>query len=139
MTNELATTQSNNTNVRGALVGFDVNAFAGKKRIFNAMNSAGSLNDYLSEKGLDTLKVEGIIIQVREDLDEVSGELTPVKGAVFITEDGAFYSQSCGIVRSAENLIGACGGEFPVGEELELHFYEIKLDNKRNLKEFELV
>lgn len=113
----------------------DTTTFAGKAAMFNALNSAGSLADH----GASRLVLKGLILQPYSEVDQKTGEVLEGYGVVFQTEDGDFYSRSAGIVRSAQNLIGAFGGVWPADEEVVIEIFETQLDSKRTLKQFKLV
>lgn len=117
----------------------DAATFEGKKTLFNALNSAKSLDEYRKETGASKLTVTGIILQPYESVDEATGEIESGWGTIFMTEDGPLYSRSLGITKSAQNLLGAFGGEWPVDEVVTVEFYETQLDGRRTWKEFRLV
>lgn len=110
---------------------FDTSTGEGKKRLFNALNTAESLND----ADIKQLTLCGIIVQPTERLDQVTGEMTMCEGTTFITEQGAYFSQSDGIARCAKNLIMAYGSNF-ADEPITLEFTERKLGGGRKLKQF---
>lgn len=110
---------------------FDTTNGEGKKRLFNALNTAESLND----ADIKQLTLSGIIVQPAERLDQATGEVTVCEGTTFITADGAYFSQSDGIARCAKNLIMAYGDDFAV-EPITIEFTERKLGGGRTLKQF---
>lgn len=110
---------------------FDTTTGEGKKRLFNALNTAESLND----ADIEQLTLAGIIVQPTERLDQATGELVMCEGTTFITEEGAFFSQSDGIARCAKNLIMAYGSNF-AAETITVKFTERKLGGGRKLKQF---
>nr|DAL01268.1 MAG TPA: ssDNA binding protein [Caudoviricetes sp.] len=57
------------------------------------------------------------------------------EGITFITEQGAYFSQSDGIARCAKNLIMAYGSDF-AAEPITIEFTERKLGGGRKLKQF---
>ena len=97
-----------------------------KKRLFNALNTAESLND----ADIKQLTLSGIIVQPMERLDKATGEVVVCEGTTFITEQGAYFSQSDGIARCAKSLIVAYDSDF-VSE-----FTERKLGGGRTMKQF---
>lgn len=110
---------------------FDTANSEGKKRLFNALNTAESLNN----ADIKQLTLSGIIVQPAERLDQATGEVTVCEGTTFITADGAYFSQSDGIARCAKNLIMAYGDDFAV-EPITIEFTERKLGGGRTLKQF---
>lgn len=110
---------------------FDTATGEGKKRLFNALNTAESLND----ADIKQLTLSGIIVQPTERLDQASGEFVMCEGTTFITEHGAYFSQSDGIARCAKNLIMAYGSDF-AAEPITIEFTERKLGSGRKLKQF---
>ena len=110
---------------------FDTATGEGKKRLFNALNTAESLND----AGAQQLTLSGIIVQPTERLDQATGEVVMCEGTTFITEQGAYFSQSDGIARCAKNLIMAYGSDF-ANEPITIEFTERKLGGGRKLKQF---
>lgn len=110
---------------------FDTTTGDGKKRLFNALNTAESLND----ADIKQLTLSGIIVQPTERLDQVTGEVAMCEGTTFITEQGAYFSQSDGIARCAKNLIMAYGSDF-AAEPITIEFTERKLGGGRKLKQF---
>lgn len=122
-----------------AMLGINETGFAAQKKVFNALNSAGSLADHMTETGADTFVCEGVILQTKDRTDVVTGEVVTVQGATFITPEGGFYSESVGIVRSASNFIDACGGVFPVGEIVRFKIESVQLDSKRTMKQLTLI
>ena len=110
---------------------FDTANSEGKKRLFNALNTAESLNN----ADIKQLTLSGIIVQPAERLDQATGEVTVCEGTTFITADGAYFSQSDGIARCAKNLIMAYGDDF-AAEPITIEFTERKLGGGRTLKQF---
>ena len=110
---------------------FDTTTGEGKKRLFNALNTAESLNG--SE--FTQLTLSGIIVQPMERLDQATGEVVMCEGTTFITEQGAYFSQSDGIARCAKNLIMAYGSDF-AADPITIKFIERKLSGGRKLKQF---
>lgn len=110
---------------------FDTTTGEGKKRLFNALNTAESLND----ADIKQLTLSGIIVQSTERLDQATGEVVMCEGTTFITEQGAYFSQSDGIARCAKNLIMAYGSDF-ADEPITIEFTERKLGGGRKLKQF---
>lgn len=110
---------------------FDTTTGKGKKRLFNALNTADSLND----ADIKQLTLSGIIVQPMERLDQATGEVVMYEGTTFITEQGAYFSQSDGIARCAKNLIMAYGSDFAV-DPITIEFTERKLGAGRKLKQF---
>lgn len=136
MTEEIMTTNQE-TAIAGAptaVLAFDTSTREGKVRLFNALNSALSLND----ANLQQLTIRGIIIRDDERVDPVTGESVRCKFTTFITDDGAYYSQSDGIAESAENFIHAFGDSI-ADVETTIEFYSIKLAGGRALKKFRVV
>ena len=110
---------------------FDTTTGEGKKRLFNALNTAESLND----ADIKQLTLSGIIVQPAERLDQATGEVVMCEGTTFITEQGAYFSQSDGIARCAKNLVMAYGSVF-ADEPITIEFTERKLGSGRKLKQF---
>jgi hypothetical protein len=113
---------------------FDTMSRAGKVKLFNALNSAESLTD----SHIDRLTLEGIIVQSGTRIDAATGEVEPAKFTTFITKDGAYFSQSDGIARSAENLVAAFGEDF-ADEPITVEFGMKPLQGGRSLKYFSVV
>lgn len=103
----------------------------GKKRLFNALNTAESLND----ADIKQLTLCGIIVQPTERMDQATGEFVMCEGTTFITEQGAYFSQSDGIARCAKNLIMAYGSDL-ADEPITIEFTERKIGGGRKLKQF---
>lgn len=110
---------------------FDTTTGEGKKRLFNALNTAESLND----ADIKQLTLSGIIVQPTERVDQATGEAVMCEGTTFITEQGAYFSQSDGIARCAKNLILAYGSDF-AAEPIDIEFTERRLGGGRKLKQF---
>lgn len=110
---------------------FDTTTDEGKKRFFNALNTAESLND----ADIKQLTLSGIIVQPMERMDQATGEVVMCEGTTFITEQGAYFSQSDGIARCAKNLIMAYGSDF-ASKTITIEFTERKLGGGRKLKQF---
>jgi hypothetical protein len=110
---------------------FDATTSEGKKRLFNALNTAESLND----ADIKQLTLSGIIVQPTERIDQATAEVVMCEGTTFITEHGAYFSQSDGIARCAKNLIMAYGSDF-AAETITIEFTERKLGGGRKLKQF---
>lgn len=110
---------------------FDATTREGKKRLFNALNTAESLND----ADIKELTLSGIIVQPSEHLDKTTGEVVVCEGTTFITEQGAYFTQSDGIARCAKSLIMAYDSDFG-SEPITIGFTERKLAGGRNLKQF---
>ena len=120
--------------VTNSAIAFDTDTRVGKIKLFNALNSAESLSD----SHVGRLTLQGLILQSGNRLDQVTGEITPAKFTTFITESGAYFSQSDGIARSAENLIAAFGDDF-ASEPLTIEFGTKQLQGGRTMKYFYLV
>ena len=136
MTTEITTIE--NTNIAPAItakpvmaLSFDTTTGEGKKRLFNALNTAESLN----EADIKQLTLSGIIVQPTERLDQATGEVVMREGTTFITEQGAYFSQSDGIAHCAKNLIMAYGSDL-AAEPVTIEFTERKLGGGRKLKQF---
>ena len=136
MATEITTTE--NTSMAPAVtdkpvmaLAFDTTTGEGKKRLFNALNTAESLND----ADVKQLTLYGIIVQPTERLDQATGEVVMCDGTTFITEQGAYFSKSDGIARCAKNLIMAYGSDF-AAEPITIEFTERKLASSRKLKQF---
>lgn len=110
---------------------FDATTSEGRKRLFNALNTAESLND----ADIKQLTLSGIIVQPSSHLDKATGEVVMCEGTTFITEQGAYFSQSDGIARCAKSLIVAYDSDF-VSEPITIEFTERKLGGGRTLKQF---
>lgn len=110
---------------------FDATTSEGKKRLFNALNTAESLND----ADIKQLTLTGIIVQPLERLDKVTGKVEVCEGTTFITEQGAYFSQSDGIARCAKSFILAYGSDFGA-EPITIGFTERKLGGGRTMKQF---
>lgn len=129
MTNEIT-----NTNDVTSMVAFDGAGTEGKKKLFNALNSAQSL----SESGVTTLTFDGLLIRPSVRTDAITGETVECESVTFIADDGtAYFSTSAGIVSSAKNLVAALGGAFPEGESITVVFKSRDLGRGRTLKYFE--
>lgn len=122
---------ANQTNQNVTLLAFDVTTREGKKRLFNALNSAESLADV----NVDTLTLDGIAIRPAERVDEVTGEVVNCLGVTFMSGDKSYFSMSAGIASSAMNLIQAFGDSF-ADDPITIQFMSRKLDAKRTLKYF---
>ena len=136
MAAEITTTENNSmaptvTAKPVMALAFDTTTGEGKKRLFNALNTAESLNDADIKK----LTLSGIIVQPTDRLDQATGEVVMCEGTTFITEQGAYFSQSDGIARCAKNLIMAYGSDF-AAEPITIEFTERKLGGGRKLKQF---
>ena len=110
---------------------FDTTTGEGKKRLFNALNTAESLND----ADIKQLTLSGIIVQPTERFDQATGRVVMCEGTTFITERGAYFSLSDGIASCAKNLIMAYGSDF-AAESITIEFTERKLGGGRTLKQF---
>lgn len=113
---------------------FDTQSRMGKVKLFNALNSAESLND----SHIKRLTPQGVIVQSGTRVDAMTGEVSPAKFTTFITEDGAYFTQSDGIARSAENLVAAFGEDF-ADEPITIEFGTKQLQGGRSLKFFSVV
>ena len=136
MAAEITTTENNSmaptvTAKPVMALAFDTTTGEGKKRLFNALNTAESLND----ADIKQLTLSGIIVQPTERLDQATGEVVMCEGTTFITGHGAYFSQSDGIARCAKNLIMAYGSDFS-SEPITIEFTERKLAGGRKLKQF---
>lgn len=133
LANETTAIESARGTVCSALA-FDTESRTGKVKLFNALNSAESLTDSC----IDRLTLQGIIVQSGTRIDAATGEVQPAKFTTFITEDAAYFSQSDGIARSAENLVAAFGEDF-ADEPLTIEFSTKQLQGGRSLKYFSVV
>lgn len=131
-------TSTGNTSMSPAVIAkpvmalaFDATTSEGKKRLFNALNTAESLND----ADIKQLTLSGIIVQPMEHTDKATGEVVMCEGTTFITEQGAYFSQSDGIARCAKSLIMAYDSDFGA-EPITIEFTERKLGGGRSLKQF---
>lgn len=136
MATEIITTENNSmahtvTAKPVMALAFDTTTGEGKKRLFNALNTAESLN----EADVKQLTLSGVIVQPMERLDQATSEAVMCEGTTFITEQGAYFSQSDGIARCAKNLIMAYGSDF-AAEPITIEFTERKLGGGRKLKQF---
>ena len=136
MATEITTTENNSmaptvTAKPIMALAFDTTTGEGKKRFFNALNTAESLND----ADITQLTLSGIIVQPTEHLDQATGEMVMCEGTTFITEQGAYFSLSDGIASCAKNLIMAYGSDF-ASEPITIEFTERKLGGGRKLKQF---
>lgn len=136
MATEITTTENtrmaSTVNTKPAMaLAFDTTTVEGKKRLFNALNTAESLND----ANIEQLTLSGVIVQPTERLDQATGEVVVCEGTTFITEQGAYFSQSDGIARCAKNLIMAYDSDF-ADEPITIEFTERKLGGGRKLKQF---
>ena len=113
---------------------FDSTTGEGKKRLFNALNTAESLND----ANIKQLTLAGVIVQPTEYLDKATGEVEMCEGTTFIAEQGAYFSLSDGIARCAKDLIAAYGSDF-ADEPITIEFTERNLGGGRSLKQFILL
>ena len=130
----IATENATATNITAKPVmalAFDTTTGEGKKRLFNALNTAESLND----ADIKQLTLSGIIVQPTERMDQATGEVVMCEGTTFITEQAAYFTQSDGIARCAKNLIMAYGSDF-AAEPITIGFTERKLGGGRKLKQF---
>ena len=140
MPEEIITTQpetaiaETNRELTHSALAFDTTARDGKVKLFNALNSADSLND----SHVTQLTIEGILVQSGSRVDAATGEVSPCEFTTFITADGAYFSQSDGIARSAKNLIAAFGDTF-ADEPITIQFVTKQLQGGRTLKQFVLV
>lgn len=126
------TSMTHTTTAKPAMaLSFDATTAEGKKRLFNALNTAESLND----ADIKQLTLFGIIVQPMERLDKVTGEVEVCEGTTFITEQGAYFSQSDGIARCAKSFIMAYDSDF-ANEPITIEFTERKLGGGRTLKQF---
>lgn len=133
LANDTATIETTREITCSALA-FDTQSRMGKVKLFNALNSAESLSD----SKIDRLTLQGIIVQPGTRVDTATGEVEPAKFTTFITEDGAYFSQSDGIARSAENLVAAFGEDF-ADEPITIEFCAKPLQGGRSLKYFSVV
>lgn len=131
MPEEIMTTNEAPREIAATALAFDTATRAGKIKLFNALNSAESLND----SNVQQLTLQGIIVQSGTRVDQATGEVSPAEFTTFITEDTAYFSQSDGIARSAKNLIAAFGDDF-ADEPITIVFATKKLQGGRSLKYF---
>lgn len=131
--NETTAIEATRETTHSALA-FDTTTREGKVKLFNALNSAESLND----SHIDRLTLQGVIVQSGTRVDQLTGELSPAKFTTFITADGAYFSQSDGIARSAENLVAAFGEDF-ADEPITIEFGTKQLQGGRSLKYFSVL
>lgn len=113
------------------LVAFDTNTREGKKKLFNALNSAESLADC----DVSTLTLDGIAIRPAQRVDDVTGEVQDCMSTIFMADGNSYFTMSSGICDSAMNLIAAFGDTF-AEEPITIQFQTRKLDAKRTLKYF---
>ena len=132
MTTELATTENTTAIQSAQMINFELSGVSGRKRIFNALNGAESL----SQAGITTLAVDGIIIRPSARVDQVTGETIDCASVVFICGDKSYFSTSAGIVSSARSLMAALEGVFPEGETITLEFKDLELKGGRRMKYF---
>lgn len=119
-----------------AMFAFDADTMDGKKRVFNALNGASSLND----ANADVMTITGLIIRPSQRTDAITGEVVHCTGVTFISADGSsYFSISTGIVNSAVNLMQALGGKFPAGEQIDIAFKSRDLGRGKTLKYFEWI
>lgn len=80
---------------------------ASAKVVYNAMNNPTyKLSDFINKK----IKVENVLIEVNDIMDEETGELTRAPRVVLIAPDGTSYSAiSKGIFNSVKNAYAALG------------------------------
>lgn len=131
MSGAITTTNQETREITATALAFDTDTREGKVKLFNALNSAESLND----SNVQQLTLQGVIVQPGTRVDTTTGEVTPCEFTTFITADNAYFSQSDGIARSAKNLIAAFGNDF-VSEPITIEFAEKKLQGGRSLKYF---
>lgn len=131
MSEAIMTTNQETREIAATALAFDTNTRDGKVKLFNALNSAESLND----SNVQQLTLQGVIVQSGTRVDPATGEVTPCEFTTFITADNAYFSQSDGIARSAKNLIAAFGNDF-AAEPITIAFAEKKLQGGRSLKYF---
>ena len=114
-----------------------LDTFEGKKRAFNAVNGAISLNDFEGK----SIKVVGILQTKGYRVSLETGDNIPCCDSVLIGADGVgYFSKSDGIARSAQAIIrmfGNCSA-WDNGV-IEVKVEERALKNGRNLKLLQLV
>ena len=139
MTNEIATVETeaistSNFDVKAAIMtAFDTTTIEGQKKLFNAANNAGTLDDM----DTDTIHVTGIIVKPTTIVDR-EGEVKDLLGTTFVTDEGSVYSVSTGIARCAMSLFDALGGALPA-EGIDIRFSQRKLSDRRFMRLFEWV
>ena len=139
MTNEITAVETeaistSNFDVKAAIMtAFNTTTIEGQKKLFNAANNAGALDDM----DTDTIHVTGIIVKPTTIVDR-EGEVKDLLGTTFVTDEGSVYSVSTGIARCAMNLFDALGGAFPA-EGIDIRFSQRKLSGGRTMRLFEWV
>lgn len=110
-----------------------------KKMVLNAMNDAGSLNQWCKENPGAVLHVIGCFTQpgVRRSRDGKSAD-TPCTNTTLICEDGSAYlTQSEGIRRSIDSFYSA--GIFDDGEVVDMKVVEKTIAGGNTIKHLILV
>lgn len=143
MTNELATTNTNNTNndiviPNGAFNTIDMSDFNGAVRLANAINASGSLAEYVQNNNNPELPVVDIIVtngvrKGRNGMDDM-----PCEDTRLILADGtSLLSQSTGIANSARWIAGILGTA--IHEGILLQVVTQQLNNGNTIKNLRIV
>lgn len=137
MSNELSTTE--NTAIATADAAMDIptgyictvdrSTREGAITVANALSDAMSLNDYIAEDKERRFTITGIITTpgVRSQTGEVCTNVYMV-----LKDGNIVFSQSEGIKRSAQQIVGLLDGDF--GEGIEVSVSEKNLGGGRTLK-----
>lgn len=110
-----------------------------KKMLLNAMNDAGSLNQWSKENPGAVLHVVGCFTQpgVRRSRDGKSEDM-PCTNTTLVCEDGtAYLTQSEGIRRSVDSFVSA--GIFEDGEVVDMKVVEKTIAGGNTIKHLVLV
>ena len=143
MTNELATTNTNNTNndiviPNGPFNTIDMSDFNGAVRLANAINASGSLAEYVQNNNNPELPVVDIIVtngvrKGRNGMDDM-----PCEDTRLILADGtSLLSQSTGIANSARWIAGILGTA--IHEGILLQVVTQQLNNGNTIKNLRIV
>lgn len=90
-----------------------------RKTVFNAMNNpTHKLSDFINKR----IKVENVLVEVVNNINEETGEIDTLPKVVLIAPDGtSYFSMSKGILNSIRNAFSALGAApWPDGIEFEV-------------------
>jgi hypothetical protein len=119
---------------RGVVNTLHPKTFAERKKAYNTLSGAVSLDDY-GDKPLEIIGVSQVY-GTRVDRDDRSEH--PAINTTLIGVDGkGYFSQSMGIARDAFNLVSMFGESWP--EPLKISIKKIVLPNKNTLKHIEVL
>lgn len=134
MTSEIVPMDKEENNVVTALP--LVSDMKSKAALFNSMNSALSLNDHDGD-----LTIIGISQRPGTQKNMMTGVLEDCTDTILFGADGkGYFTKSEGIARAARNILASFGmpDKWPEGK-ITVKVIETKLDNKRTLKNLEVV